>query len=202
MATVQRPADPHRRRRLTVAIWGNPLARASDRFEAAAALLAIVLWSLAVPIVATAGTMLWHEVSTAAARQQQQLTQTVAKLDGAAPSPGVGAYGVPFQVQAPVSAHWVAPDGAVRSGTVMVGSDVGDADQVPVWLNADGNPVAPPIETATAAILVVIGTVAGWLLVGVLLGAGLLALRWRLNRQRRRAWDRDWALVEPLWSGR
>ena len=125
MATAHRPADPHRPRRLSV--WRNPLARGADRLEAAAAVAMAVLWALALPVVATGGTMLWQQVSTVATQQARTLTATVATLDADPPVPGVGVYGVPVQVEAPVAAHWPAPDGTVRSGTVTVGSDTAAA---------------------------------------------------------------------------
>lgn len=185
-----------------MAVWGNPMARGPDRLEAAAVLVAVVIWILAVPIVATGGTILWQQVSTDAAQQARTRTKTVATLDAEPPGPVIGAYGVPARVEAAVPAHWLATDGTVRSGSVTVGSDAGDAKQVPVWLDRAGNPVAPPIDTTAAAVLVVFSSVGAWLSLGVLLGTGWLVLRWRLNRRRLCAWDRDWALVEPIWSGR
>ena len=206
MATAHRPADPHRPRRLSV--WRNPLARGADRLEAAAAVAMAVLWALALPVVATGGTMLWRQVSTVATQQARTLTATVATLDADPPVPGVGVYGVPVQVEAPVAAHWPAPDGTVRSGTVTVGSDTAadraadGAIQVPVWLDATGNPADPPLDPAAAAFLVVISAVGAWCLIGLFLLAAWLTLRRRSDRHRAVAWEQEWAVVEPLWSGR
>jgi hypothetical protein len=207
VATAQRPADPHGHRGRALSVWRNPLARGPDRLQAAAAVLMAILWALALPVVATGGTMLWHQVSTVATQQARSLTATVATLDADPPVPGIGVYGVPLRVEAPVAAHWPAPDGTVRSGTVTVGSDAADAAadgaiQVPVWLDAAGNPADPPLDTVAAAILVVISAVGAWFMVGVFLLAAWLALRWRLNRQRDAAWEQEWAMVEPFWSGR
>ncbi|MGS0686035.1 Rv1733c family protein [Nakamurella sp. GG22] len=207
MATDHRPADPHRHHGKTLSVWRNPLARGPDRLQAAAAMAVAILWALALPIVATGGSMLWQQVSTVATQQARTLTATVATLDADPPVPGIGVYGVPVKGEAPVAAHWLAPDGTVRSGTVTVGSDTGDetavgATQVPVWLDAAGNPADPPLDSGTAAILVVVSTVGAWFMVGVILWTAWLTLRWRLDRQRAAAWDQEWAQVEPLWSGR
>ncbi len=119
-------------------------------------------------------------------QQARTLTATVATLDADPPVPAIGVYGVPVTVEAPVASYRLAPERTLRSGTVTVGSDTGDtavvgATQVPVWLDPDGNPADPPLDsahsiTAAAASLVVVSAVGAWFMVGVILWTAWLAL--------------------------
>ena len=58
--------DHPRRRRLTLDVWRNPLARGADRTEATLLILAIGMWLLAVPVLAAAGSVCWPDVAAAA----------------------------------------------------------------------------------------------------------------------------------------
>ena len=75
-------------------------------------------------------------------------------------------------------------------------------DTVPVWLDRTGRVVAGPPTPAT---LVAVGWI--WGVLAALAGWAVLLLAWfgvqRATAVRNQAaWARDWARVEPGWSGR
>jgi hypothetical protein len=99
-------------------------------------------------------------------------------------------------------ARWTAPDGHQTQGRVVVATRHTVGDSVPVWVDHSGGIVAAPITGASA-------TVVGWTwgVAVVLAGWALLALVWTgvrswTARSNAAAWAREWAVVEPSWSGR
>jgi hypothetical protein len=99
-------------------------------------------------------------------------------------------------------ARWTAPDGHETQGRVIVSSRYAIGDTVPVWLDRTGRLVPAPMTASSAAVV-------GWTWgVAVVLGGwATLALVWTgvrawTARRNAAAWAREWALVEPSWSGR
>ena len=99
-------------------------------------------------------------------------------------------------------ARWTAPDGHEIEGRVVVGSARSAGDTVAVWLDSSGRIVGAPITVGSA-------TVVGWTwgVAVALAGWSLLALLWTGVRsftesRNAAAWAREWASVEPVWSGR
>ena len=99
-------------------------------------------------------------------------------------------------------ARWTAPDGHQIQGSVVIATRHTAGDGVPVWLDHDGRIVGAPMTGASA-------TVVGWTwgVAIVLAGWALLALLWTgvrawTVRNNAAAWAREWAVVEPSWSGR
>jgi hypothetical protein len=194
--------DHPRRRRLTLDVWRNPLARGVDRAEATLLILAIGMWLLAVPVLAAAGSVCWPDVAAAAADQQRTRSSAPAVLAADAVDFVFGEHGIPISGHVPVPARWVTPDGSERTGTVSATGGAKSGDTVQVWIDRSGNPTAAPITTTAAATLVILTAAGAWLALGALLGASWLIVRWRLGRRRLADWDRDWQRVEPRWSGR
>src|SRR5439155_4970348 len=97
----------------------------------------------------------------------------------------------------PVRARWQLPDGGTRLGKIEVGSGSRVGAKVPIWLNQAGEPAGERITAKDAA---AIGFFAGAaVLIAGVAGAGgmFLLIRLPLNRSRSRAWQREWARVEP-----
>ncbi len=99
-------------------------------------------------------------------------------------------------------ARWTGPDGRVTQGRVIVGSKQFVGDTVPIWTDPTGRLAQAPTPAATA-------TAVGWTWgVAIVLGGwAVLALLWTAvraatARHNAAAWAREWALVEPTWSGR
>ena len=55
------PQPARRRRPVWIQVWRNPLARGVDRAEAAVVLILLTLWLVALPIVATVGSVSWAD---------------------------------------------------------------------------------------------------------------------------------------------
>jgi hypothetical protein len=205
MASINKdPIDDRRRpRRMTFAVWRNPLARSTDRTQAGLLLLAIALWLIALPIVAAAGSMIWSGISEAATVQQETRTTVTARLLADAPNYSYSSeYGTPVSPTVTVIAEWTGPDGRLHSGSVEAAGGARSGDQQSIWIDKAGGLVDPPIVTGFAAVLMVVATVAAWLAWGALLWVWWLTVRWRLNKRRANDWDQQWETIEPVWSGR
>ena len=106
-----------------------------------------------------------------------------------------------------VLARWPAPGGRTRSGeltavTDPVLSSTAAGTRIPVWLNRDGQPMAPPPGPALMivdALLTAFIATAGAAL-------GLLMCYWlcrvTLDRRRLAAWESAWSLTGPRWTSR
>jgi hypothetical protein len=99
-------------------------------------------------------------------------------------------------------ARWTAPDGRATQGRVLVTSQHVVGDTVSIWTDRAGQIVPAPTKPSAASAV-------GWTWgVAVTLGGwAVLALLWsavRAATARRNAiaWAREWAVVEPNWSGR
>ena len=102
----------------------------------------------------------------------------------------------------PGAVRYVAPDGIERIGTVELPAGKKAGTTVPVWSTRGGELVSAPVTGADAtAVAVMTGVLfaLGW-------GTGCSVLarlmgRWT-SRRYALSWEREWADVEPEWSGR
>jgi len=196
------PTGANRPRSLPLAVWGNPLARRTDRLEATIVIALTVLWLLTLPIFAVAGSVQWSTASTAAEQQHHDRTRTTADLTDDATNFTVSSQGIPIGDQVSVAARWVAPDGSDRTGTITAPGALRAGDQVLIWVDGTGEATGPPTDPTTAGLLVALGTALAWLIWGAGLAAGALGHRRLLHRRRLEQWAQGWHQVEPLWSGR
>ncbi|ANY09029.1 Rv1733c family protein [Pseudonocardia sp. HH130630-07] len=114
----------------------------------------------------------------------------------------VGPAGEMYTGQQTLAVEWTARDGTRQTGATSFPGLYGAGEQVTVWLDRDGRLTVAP-ATASDAMTVAVGagflTSVAWGVLLVVLGrAGFrrTALRYA------RAWELDWAAVEPRWSGR
>jgi hypothetical protein len=192
--------------------WGRPerrrdtrlAGRTTDRVEDLAAWLTVA-FALLVVVAAVVIGRVGHDLARAAATAEAAdhiavdavLLEATDRWPSTARSPRSND-GVP--------ARWTAPAGAQAGaavvGTVPVTGRHAAGDTVPVWLDGTGRVVAAPPTPAT---LVAVGWI--WGVLAALAGWAVLLLAW-LGVQRatavrnQAAWARDWARVEPGWSGR
>ncbi|GEL20377.1 Rv1733c family protein [Pseudonocardia asaccharolytica] len=179
---------------------GRIRRRATDRLGDAVGWLlsTLALFAVVAAVVVAAqvhGNVLARAEHEAATRTQ---VQAVVVTDAQAlPSPGGG----PLPSLS-VAARWIAPDGIERTGPVTVRGAVDVGASVPVWVDRTGMAVPAPTEPGLA---LAAGIFAG---IGLTGGAAfLLWLAW-LGVQRwifacnAAGWEREWAAVEPRWSGR
>jgi hypothetical protein len=121
-------------------------------------------------------------------------------LQNVAPMPEVGDAGSGPLTQVPV--RWVDADGAVREGNATVDGALRAGDPTVVWVDRSHHLVSPPTRAADA-------TAAGYVASGITLFViiAVLTMAWFGIRQLAIArncvrWGREWAEVEPRWSGR
>ncbi|MFJ3974422.1 hypothetical protein [Streptomyces sp. NPDC090021] len=100
------------------------------------------------------------------------------------------------------TATWHYPAQRPHTETIPVPAGTRKGDTVRVWIDDSGRTAdAPPGRADIALNAVALGAAA---VAGIVLGGGgLVAVRLRMvDARSARAWESEWAGVEPLWSGR
>ena len=178
----------------------QPLRRGSDRVEGWTRATATVIVCLVAPVIAALmATAVYHNGmrTEESQRAERHLTQAVLAQDAVYSSTGTGSLSTVLTL-----ATWKGVDETEHTGWVRarIGTMAGAA--VPIWIDAQGVPTAPPREhdqtlaaAAATAILVPICT-------ALLLGLCCLVLRVILDRRRLCGWQAAWSQIEPQWSGR
>jgi hypothetical protein len=176
--------------------WGpdRSLRRRTDRLQT------VLGW---VVVAAAVLTVVWAAVAAASAYRagvdrivRDAAARTVVVgvlLDDAAP---------PEVAARPVRVSYVDPAGRTHLGQVSVSGRLPAGTPVRVEVDGDGNVgVEPP--TRGDAVFSAVTAAAGVLLAGaVLLGGAWGGLRSMVTARNHAAWEREWRLVEPQWSGR
>lgn len=176
----------------------EPRRRPTDRFEDTVAwlLCAVALLGLGAALAAglTEFAAGMDRVRTEAATR----TPVTATLVDDAPSAAVSPSGPP-RVRIPAAVAWTMPDGSRGIGTAIVSVGTPAGSPVPIWITSDGErtgaPTTPP------------GAVGAGILTGLavlMLDAGVVTAAWWAARRmtfalNARAWEREWALIEPHW---
>lgn len=177
---------------------GSLRARGTDRFEDLVAWVlttcaaGVVLFAIAVGHLGADYTLARSRAESAA--RTPAPAELLEDIDSAALADGTRSR--------TALARWTGPDGRVAQGRVVVTTKHVVGDTVSIWVDRTGRLAPAPTQPGTA-------TAVGWTWgVAVTLGGwALLALLWtavRAATARRNAatWAREWAVVEPNWSGR
>lgn len=189
-----KPSTGRRPGPLATRVWGNPMARPVDRSEAAWTWVLLVIWVLAVPLLAVIGSTQWTNLQAQAASQSRSLTSVQATLLQDA-SYELSAYrSIPTGVTA--QATWVGPTGLPVTGAVTPVPGAHAGDHITIWLGPDGSVVDPPLTGVDATVEAVLIAVSGWLGFGLLLVGLWWLLRARLDRRRWSAWAQEWERFE------
>jgi hypothetical protein len=189
------PQPARRRRPVWIQVWRNPLARGVDRAEAAVVLILLTLWLVALPIVATVGSVSWADSSARSAEQQRSLASVQAVVEQDAQLPIGAGEATPVWITVPVS--WTGSDGQQATGVAEVAATAAAGDHVTVWLDSAGRIVPAPASSESLAGLTLLVGAGTWILIGLVLLVLGWAVRRRLDRRRWRAWGQEWAQVEP-----
>ncbi|MFJ9012129.1 hypothetical protein [Streptomyces canus] len=171
----------------------NPLRRRSDRVEA---WIVLATW-----IVALVGGLVGGEAAGAAMEDTLSTRRAAAHAvsavltENADGSPALTGDGTGGTVQAKV--RWTAPDGSTRTGLARVVPDGAANTSVTVWIDHEGDLVRTPPTAAEARLQ---STLTG-VLVAVGIGAMTFGCGWvarlRMDRERMRDWETEWARVAP-----
>jgi len=157
----------------------NPLLRRADRIEAVVTLVALVVYLLAVPVAGLVGEAVYgsrYNRYAAEAHERHALAATVIGVDGSDTRIA--------------QARWPVGFGE-RTGCVPLTTAAKVGDQVEIWVDENGNPVAAPTPTSRAMVDA-IGTAEVTLLaVGFALAFVVRVARSRLDRTRDGQWERE-----------
>jgi hypothetical protein len=185
-----------RRGRVHLRLAARPPVRRTDRLEDLVAWLMMSLGLLALLGAVVVGRAAHTAalgpdgVGAAAPIRAELLADAPPESGGPAPTPWV-----------PVA--WTAADGTEETGEIAVRGPMRAGTTVAAWVDRHGRvTTTPPRHTSEA---VAFGVGAG--LTTAALAWALLGLTWtslcRVTASRNdAAWAREWATVEPVWSGR
>lgn len=178
--------------------------RRTDCIEDAVAWLLTAVGLLVVVLALMAGVRAYGEDMRRIATGSGDRTQIEAVLLEPAPT-GVMAGRIDQPVGAalvPVAARYTAADGVEHVADVWVRGPRAAGTPVPIWVDRAGAVTTPPPRRADA---VLGATVRAAVIVvpGVFVLAGIwVLLRIGVRRANLARWKREWAQVEPSWSGR
>jgi hypothetical protein len=178
----------------------NPLRRWVDRVTAVIMLVLLAGVLAAVPVAAVAGTVLYEQSAKSAAAVASTRHPVEATV---ASDPAVRVVGGDSQTQTTevwADVRWVGADGLPRVAAAEVeqGSVVGS--KVPLWVDVTEHVTTPPptasqvMTTAVMSAVMIMLTLQG-LCIGMIFSVRLVA-----EAYARRAWQREWEIVEPRWT--
>ncbi|OBL07756.1 hypothetical protein A5646_13280 [Mycobacterium sp. 1245499.0] len=176
-------------RRLLARLFGrNPLIRKTDRVEALILVLAVAMSLIAVPIGAAVGTVVHDSRSRLYAEQVQTRRPVTATVTGESQRRNLDSPTVT------VPARWFAA-GTERTGDVTAPLKAKTGDEIEIWVDDRGLPVARPLNAARNDALVF--AVATWWGVSLLAVALFARARITLDRLRYARWQQSFdRLVE------
>ena len=179
----------------------NPLRRRTDRIEAVIRLATLVLLLAGVPMATLAvGREADHLALGEAHAQQAADHEVTAVLLEQAPAAEVPDPYTSVQMSL-VLARWQPPGQSSRTGQVLAPVGARAGSTVRVWIDASGAVTGPPPDHRVIAGDVCIAALVTFLVTSMLvLGSSALARR-ALDRRRLSAWDAEWRVTGPRWSG-
>jgi hypothetical protein len=176
----------------------NPLRRTTDRVETCLLAGLFVAAAAAAPFAAAAAS---HAAYANGLRTEHAQVASRHQVPAVLTQPATGAIsGYTVTSLVPVQATWTSVTGVRRSGQVLAPADSPKGASVPVWTDAAGDLLSPPLQPSQvseqsqlAAIGAVGAVAAGWL-------CATAAARYVLNRRRMAAWDADWIVTARAWN--
>jgi hypothetical protein len=172
---------------LIIRIFGrNPLLRRTDRLEALAMLVALAVSLIAIPLAAAVGIAVYDVRDsrfTQEGRDRHRVLATVLETE----TEGVGSTVV--LMRWPVLA-------SERTAPLQLTTQVKVGDRVKIWVDKDGNPVAPPTPTWHAVGDAYGATLAILLFSTITTTSFVTGVRSRLDRERNIQWERELRCLE------
>jgi hypothetical protein len=174
----------------------NPLVRTGDRIEAMLLMLAVTAALIAAPIAGAIGTAVYDTRSHEYAEQAMSRHTVAAKaIEDSTTSVR------PNSDTITVAIRWRI-DGIEHTGSVALDQTVQAGDSLTIWVDRDGNYVAPPTPASQAGSYAVGIGVLTWLGAVVATVTFTALLRSRLNRLRSAKWDREFKTLADDDGGR
>lgn len=183
-------------------IWPfqNPLARGTDRLEGAVLIVVLLAALLLVPVMLVVGSLVRADLLASSEREATTRHPATAVLLENAPVSSTGGYPAAVGGKSYVLARWTRPDGGTAIAPVPAAQRLKAGAKVDIWLDRSGRLVDRPLSRADADAGGALVALTGWLTAMVGLTLTATGLHLLLVRRRSRAWDREWADVEPGWN--
>jgi type II secretory pathway pseudopilin PulG len=181
-------------------LGSGPLKRTSDRLEYLGRLLlaGVLMVGVALALaVATATSARGRSEVDAQAAERQQVT---AELLEDVSAPRGEAEGIPDV--GPATAVWVERSGIERTGVISVPVGATAGSTLTIWVDRDGDRTARPLSNGDVVGQAVGSFVLTYLGIAMAGLGGYLWFRRVLDRSRSRRWAAEWAVIEPVWSGK
>jgi hypothetical protein len=176
-----------------VGLQHNPLRRPSDRLEAWARLVLLVLAVLALPAAVGLGVRVAGALHEGAARSGTEHRAVTATLLSEPHLMAVPGHAGPLAI---ARVSWAMPGHRERVGTAVVAPSARTGDPTTVWVDPDDQLTSAPMSASDAVVLTGLSAVGAYLAgVGALVLL-LIGLRRLLDQHRYRAWALDWARFE------
>ncbi|MGW7456286.1 Rv1733c family protein [Streptomyces sp. NPDC054797] len=176
------------------------LRRPADRTRSRWLVALVLSWLAAVVCGVLAGLAVWDTDSRAAqerARHRHPITATA--VSSAEPGTDSRSGG---RAEAVAQVVWRYPATATHTGKISVPLQTRAGESVQVWVDDAGTVVAAPRSGGERGVSAAFAGVSVACVIALSAGAAV-HLRLRLVEVRNLAqWERDWEVVEPLWSGR
>jgi hypothetical protein len=174
------------------------LRRGTDRVEDAVAWLLTVLGMIVLIGAVIVGVGVYSQsMDSSRSAQSDRIQATAVLLVDASDKVTDHGSAAPF---ARVPGRWTDSFGRQHEDDVLARSSSRAGDQVPIWLDRDGNLSSPPGNPLSAALD---GVVIGFVVLGLgcsLIAAVWIGLRRIIFNHNTRAWEREWARVGPEWN--
>jgi hypothetical protein len=170
----------------------NPLRRESDRREARARRVVVMLSAAILPLAFLLGFAAFRG-ATDDSSGVHPVTATVTAT-GVSVSSGLA-------VIHTGTVAWVAPDGVRHQATVVLTRSERVGEAVRLWVDRQDRVGARPTTTTDAVVNATLVALLSQLTVVLILAAGLWAVRARLDPRRFQEWDEDWRRLDRFGSG-
>ena len=182
-------------------LGSGPLKRRSDRLQLVARGVVVLAVATAPALAVAAATATTADLESVAATQaaDRHAARALVLRDAPARTDREHAEYAPV-VTVVTTGQWIAPDGAVREGSVRVRPGTPAGTSVPVWVGSDGELTTAPLRPQSIqGSAMAMGAL---VLVGVPAAVSTLYffLCFALDARRERDWEKGWAAVEPVWG--
>jgi hypothetical protein len=180
------------------ALGSGPLKRGTDRLQLAARVLLVLTLVTAIPIalaVLTASYTQGRAVAAAETAERHQVTATLL-ADATASTDSAD----PEAATAPVT--WTLPSGAVSEDVLAVPRGATAGSPVRIWIDDSGEVTRRPATSGDAAAQAFGLGLLTLMAISLAATTAYLLFRTVQERGRSRRWAEDWALVEPVWTGK
>jgi hypothetical protein len=192
-----RRLGPLRRR---LGLEPNALRRPADHMESSIIVTLLLVFVIGAPLLGVVAGRSSYETNLRAERDQAARQQVTARLTANAPAPTPSVDGA-APPAVPAAAQWTYA-GAVHTGLIRVRPGTKADTKMPIWVDGKGEPVngrRTHLETVTHAVIMGVASVF-CMAFAFRLAASLV--RRVFIRRHLAAWDADWSVAEPRWSGR